>query len=166
MDIIKTDAFLIVLLCANVVLLIAFVINSIIINKQKKHYSSFMKNISNGGNIEEMLVKYINKVEEVSKKNNQIEAYVKDIDTQVSTCIQKIGIVRYSAYKDMGSDLSFALALLDQKDNGIVLNGIYSREMSNIYAKPIVSRESKYTISKEEREAILLAINSEKTSEK
>ncbi|MDR0979194.1 MAG: DUF4446 family protein [Lachnospiraceae bacterium] len=159
MDFLKTEAFLIALLSVNVFLIVLFIINSVIISKQKKHYNSFMKNISNGGNIEEMLVKYINKVEEVSKKNTQIETYIKDIDVQVSTCIQKVGIVRYSAYKSVGSDLSFALAILDQKDNGIVLNGIYSREMSNIYAKPVVARESAYSLSIEEKQAINLAIN-------
>ena len=75
-------------------------------------------------------------------------------------CIQKIGIVRYNAFKDTGSDLSFALALLDSKDNGVVLNGIYSREMSNIYAKPVEKGVSKYVLSDEEKQAIEKAVNS------
>ena len=73
-------------------------------------------------------------------------------------CIQKIGIVRYSAFKDTGSDLSFALALLDENNDGVVLNGIYSREMSNIYAKPIQNGKSTYTVSEEETQAISKAI--------
>ena len=76
----------------------------------------------------------------------------------MKNCIQKIGIVRYNAFKDTGSDLSFALAMLDEKNNGVVLNGIYSREMSNIYAKPVENGVSKYTISDEEKEAIQRAI--------
>ena len=62
-----------------------------------------------------------------------------------------------------GSDLSFALALLDEKNNGVVLNGIYSREMSNIYAKPVENGKSKYTISEEENLAIEKAINGDGT---
>ena len=65
--------------------------------------------------------------------------------------IQKVGIIRYNAYKDTGSDLSFTLALLDENNNGVVLNGIYSREMSNIYAKPIENGKSTYTLSDEEQ---------------
>ena len=76
-------------------------------------------------------------------------------------CIQKIGIVRYNAYSDAGNDLSFAVALLDNKNNGIVFNGIYSREMSNIYAKPVVNGKSKYNITEEENQALEKAINSE-----
>ena len=75
-------------------------------------------------------------------------------------CIQKVGIVRYSAFKDTGSDLSFAVAMLDEKNNGIVFNGIYSREMSNIYAKPIKNGKSEYTLSEEEVEAINRAVSS------
>ncbi len=76
---------------------------------------------------------------------------------------EKVGIVRYNAFQDTGSDLSFALALLDEKNNGVVLNGIYSREMSNIYAKPVENGKSKYTISEEENLAIEKAINGDGT---
>ena len=70
----------------------------------------------------------------------------------------KTGIVRYNAYNDAGNDLSFAVALLDDKNNGLVFNGIYSREMSNIYAKPIVGGKCKYNMTKEENEALNKAI--------
>ena len=71
-----------------------------------------------------------------------------------------MGIVRYSAFRDTGSDLSFAVALLDENNSGVVFNGIYSREMSNIYAKPVEKGNSKYTLSNEELQAIDRAINS------
>ncbi len=89
--------------------------------------------------------------------------YIKNVDNDLNKCIQKIGIVRYNAFQDTGSDLSFALALLDEKNNGVVLNGIYSREMSNIYAKPVENGKSKYTISEEENLAIEKAINGDGT---
>ena len=81
------------------------------------------------------------------------------LDDQIQRCVQKIGVVRYNAYKDSGSDLSFAVALLDENNNGVVFNGIYSREMSNIYAKPVFDGKSKYTITDEENQAIDKAIN-------
>ena len=71
-------------------------------------------------------------------------------------------MVRYSAFQDTGSDLSFSLALLDEYNTGVVLNGIYSREMANIYAKPIKEGKSSYTLSDEEKEAIRKAIEGEK----
>ena len=86
--------------------------------------------------------------------------FCKNLDDDLTKCIQKVGIVRYSAFKDTGSDLSFAVALLDEKNSGVVFNGIYSREMSNIYAKPVENGNSSYTLSEEESEAIRKAINS------
>ena len=97
----------------------------------------------------------------VENVNKEIIKYCKNLDKQINGCLQKVGIVRYSAFKDTGSDLSFALALLDEKNDGVILNGIYSREMSNIYAKPISNGKSEYTLSKEEEEAIYKAINTE-----
>ena len=100
------------------------------------------------------------KVDKVEKQNIEINEYCKSLDTQLEGCIQKIGIIRYNAFKDTGSDLSFALAMLDDKNNGVVMNGIYSREMSNIYAKPVENGKSNYTLSEEEKMAIDKAINS------
>ena len=74
-------------------------------------------------------------------------------------CIKKIGMVRYSAFKDTGSDLSFALALLNEKNDGVILNGIYSREMSNIYAKQVKEGKTNNKLSEEEDKALQIAIN-------
>ena len=90
----------------------------------------------------------------------KLSLYYKELDNKTKNCIQKVGIYRYNAYKDTGSDLSFAVALLDEENSGVVFNGIYSREMSNIYAKPVEKGNSSYTLSDEEAEAINKAINS------
>ena len=118
-----------------------------------------MKKIGNGNNIDEMLKNYINKVDEVSDKNEEIINYCKTIDNRISLCIKKVGMVRYSAFKDTGSDLSFALTLLNDKNDGVILNGIYSREMSNIYAKQVIDGKCSNKLSEEERQALEIAIN-------
>ena len=118
-----------------------------------------MNKLGNGNNLEEMMKEYIKRVEIVETKNNEIMEYCKVIDDNIKRCSQKMGIVRYNAFKDTGSDLSFALAILDDHNNGVVLNGIYARDSSNIYAKPVENGESKYILSNEEKEAIYKAIN-------
>ena len=126
-----------------------------------KRYKKFLEKLGNGNNIEEDLETYMYRVEKVEKQNAEIANYVKTLDEDLTRCIQKVGIVRYNAFKDTGSDLSFTLALLDEHNDGVVLNGIYSREMSNIYAKPVKNGESSYTMSEEEKMAVQKAINSE-----
>jgi len=120
-----------------------------------------MRKVGNGKNIEEDLENYMYKVSNVEKQNAEIYNQIKNINQDLTKCIQKVGIVRYTAFKDTGSDLSFALALLDENNDGVVLNGIYSREMSNIYAKPVEKGKSAYTISEEEQQAIQKAIDSD-----
>ena len=159
-DFLRTDNFLLILSIMVGILTIGFI--SILYSniKLKNKYNKFMKKIGNGKNIEEDLENYMYRVERVEMQNAEIISYCKNLDEEVSKCIQKIGIVRYSAFKDTGSDLSFAVAMLDENNDGVVFNGIYSREMSNIYAKPVKGGNSEYTLSEEEREAIRRAIES------
>ena len=159
-ELLRSDTFLIIYAVLGIALFIGFLINLIKISSINKKYNKFMKKLGNGKNIEEDLENYMYRVSKVEKQNAEILNFCQNIEEDVSGCIQKIGIVRYSAFKDTGSDLSFALALLDESNSGVVLNGIYSREMSNIYAKPVENGKSNYTISEEEKQAIEKAIQS------
>ena len=160
MALLKTDNFLIIFAILLIVLLISYVVLIIKTSNLNKRYKQFMKKLGNGKNIEEDLENYMYRVEKVERQNSELHLICKEMGNQLSGCIHKIGIVRYNAFKDTGSDLSFALALLDEDNTGVVMNGIYSREMSNIYAKPVEKGKSPYTISEEEKLAIDKAINS------
>lgn len=159
-DFLRTDNFLLILSIMVGILTIGFIAILYSNIKLKNKYNKFMKKIGNGKNIEEDLENYMYRVERVERQNAEIISYCKNLDEEVAKCIQKVGIVRYSAFKDTGSDLSFAVAMLDEKNDGVVFNGIYSREMSNIYAKPVKNGGSEYTLSEEEKEAIRRAIDS------
>lgn len=160
LDFLRTDTFLLIILGVMVILLILYISTVVKLGKLRKSYSIFMNKLGNGNNIDEMLKGYINEVEKVVNKNEETVSYCRKLDNEVAKCMQKIGMVRYNAFKDTGSDLSFTLALLNEYNDGVVLNGIYSRDMSNIYAKPIEGGKSKYALSSEEKEAIERAMNS------
>ena len=158
-DFLKTETFLIIIAGINIILIIIYIWNLIKLNKTNKNYKNFMKKLGNGNNIDEMLREYIDKVEEVDNKNKDILEYCNRLDKNISLCIKKIGMVRYSAFKDTGSDLSFALALLNDNNDGVLLNGIYSREMSNIYAKQIKEGKTINKLTEEEERALEIALN-------
>lgn len=160
LEFLKTDNYLLILSAIIIILLIGFLAVLISNIKLNNRYKKFMNKLGNGKDLEEDLENFMYKVDRVERQNAEITNFCKNLDEDLSKCIQKIGIVRYSAFKDTGSDLSFAVALLDEKNNGIVFNGIYSREMSNIYAKPVEKGNSKYTLSNEEVEAIRKAVDS------
>lgn len=163
LEFIKSDNYILVLNCIIIVLFIGFI--AILINNYKlnKKYKAFMRKLGKGRNIEDDLERFMQKIDKVENQNAEIMSFCKNLDEDVSKCIQKIGVVRYSAFKDTGSDLSFAVALLDENNDGVVFNGIYSREMSNIYAKPVNKGNSNYTLSEQEIEAIEKAMNSNST---
>lgn len=147
-----------VMIITNFALLIFNIIKT---NKLNKTYKNFMNKLGKGEDLTEMLRTYIQDVINVSEQNHKLEKSYKELEKNMEKCIQKVGIVRYNAYQHTGSDLCFALALLDFEDNGIVINGIYSRDnTTSTYAKPIVNGKSKYRLVKEEEEAIDIAKHS------
>ena len=157
---------LLILSIIVIVLLIAFLLVLGKVISLNKKYKRFMKKLGSSENFEEDLENYMYRVDRVEKQNADILNQINGLDKDLESCVQKVGIVRYSAFQDTGSDLSFTLALLDEHDNGVVFNGIYSREMSNIYAKPVENGNSKYTLSEEEQEAIKRAIEADKARRK
>lgn len=158
MTILKSEIFLIGLFISIIILFILYISNMVKLSKLRKAYDTFMRRLGNGNNIDEMLRAYIQQVEYVENENKKIIENNKQLELNIAGCTQKIGIVRYNAFKDTGSDLSFSLALLNQYNDGVVLNGIYARDNSNIYAKPVKNGTSTYILSEEEKEAIRKAI--------
>lgn len=141
----------------SIILLIIVIILSVKLNKLSKKYDYFM-----GGKkekpIETLLIDYIEKVMQVEKDNEKIIEECNLIKKNMKSCIQKAGIVRYNAFGDMGGDLCYAIALLDDYDDGVVLNGIHNREGSYTYAKPIENGKSSYVLSAEETQALQMAV--------
>jgi len=137
-------------------LLIISLANKSSIKKLKKKYERFMTGFENKS-MEGMLEEVSQKLDDMKEKNKEIEQHLNFLDRNLINCIQKIGIVRYNAFDNVGSNLSFSVALLDNMDNGVVISGIYARDSSSTYAKPIISGKSKYSLSGEEIQAIEIA---------
>ena len=137
------------------ILLIIMLITLSKLKKMQKKYQSFM--IKEDVDVEQLLIHYAEQVKDVVIKQDDLRAQVNLLSNEVKYCTQKVGIVRYNAIEKVGADLSFAIAMLDAQDNGIVLNGIYSRDGSYVYSKPVQDGKSTYQLSDEEKEAIRLA---------
>lgn len=162
--IIQNPAFIFSLLIINTLLMIIFLICTLVSGKSYRNlnarYLDFMSKLGNGENVEKILSEYLKIVDEMMKRSKNQEEEIVRLENNLKKCVQKVGIVRYNAYGDTGSDLSFTLALMDSADNGVVVNGLYSRESSSIFAKPLVKGETKYNLSAEEIQAIDIAKSS------
>ena len=158
LDFFKSDISLIAIFTINIILFMLVIISYARISKMNKNNKEFMQKLGTGKDIGEDLNNYMERIIELEQALSETHSYCKQLENKMKNCVQKIGVVRYNAYNDAGNDLSFAVALLDEKNNGIVFNGIYSREMSNIYAKPIADGRCEYNITKEENEALKKAM--------
>jgi hypothetical protein len=98
-------------------------------------------------------------LKELDRNFEKLSQEMKNLKEESNFAVQKVGIVRFNPFSGVGSDQSFSLALLDKKDNGLVITGLFSREGNRVYAKPIRNSQSEYLLSQEEKNAIERAKN-------
>lgn len=140
---------IIILTVLTVVLLIWNIVLSVKLSSLGGKYKKFMRG-STGKNFENMLLDHINEIESAVERVNIINEELINLKNQTDRCIQKCHIIRYNAFSDTGSDLSFSISMLDTFNDGFIITGIYGRNESITYAKPVVKGVSKYPLSVEE----------------
>lgn len=142
-----------------VILLIILVITLYsAVNKLEKKYKRLMRGVNNA-NLEESLVEYIDMVEKSNNISEEIGSKLDEINRRIDNCVQKVSTIRYKAFDDVGSDLSFSIAILNNNNNGVIITGIYGRNESTTYAKPIDKGISRYDLSEEELYVLNECIN-------
>lgn len=142
------------------VLFVLFLINLFRLNKSIRNYNQLVNGISDI-DIEELLMKINRDVDDMNRDINLMEQDISNIRTKLAFAIQKVGFIRYNAFDDMGSQLSFSIALLDAFKNGFVITSIYGRENVVSYGKSIKDGTSSIPLSAEEMIAIDRAIKGE-----
>jgi hypothetical protein len=123
------------------------------LNKLRKKYTLMMNGSSNL-NVEEALIELQGKAGGLNGKTEEIQLQISAIVQQMKSMKSNVGVHRYNAFAESGSDLSFSIAFMDENRDGVVLTGIHNREETYVYAKPLAQGESTYTLSPEEKEAI------------
>ena len=155
----QNAAFIIIGIAAVAILeLILIIILFTKLSGIKNKFKKMMRG-TNNKNLEGMLEEYLQKVEKIELNSTDAVSKFNKLDENLKNCIQKVGVVRYKAFEDVGSDLSFSIALLDEKNDGVMLTGIYGRMESTTYAKPIDKGISRYDLSEEELQALSEAMN-------
>lgn len=152
-------AFLILL-----ILQVALIVVLVLLYDKYKHlekvFTTFMKG-KNGKSLESSIFSRFDKLDEIAKKVEENREEIDELYENMRTHYQKVGIVRYDAFHEMGGELSFAITMLDENDNGWILNAMHSREGCYTYVKEIVKGKSEIQLAEEERESLQKAINQE-----
>jgi hypothetical protein len=104
--------------------------------------------------LEDFIINQSKKLNVLSDRADYIEEALAALTEAQTLTVQKIGLVRYNSLADSGGNLSFTIALLDMKDNGVVITSMHGRENNRVYAKPILNGKSEFSLTEEELEAV------------
>ena len=147
-----------VLAIITVGLLTTTIILLVKVGSLTKKYKAFMKG-SDGVTMESAILNRFKEIDILKEESKYTTEKLNIACETLITAYQKIGIVKYDAFKEMGGKLSFSLCLLDDENNGFVLTSMHTREGCYTYVKEIIKGESFVVLSSEERRALEEAKN-------
>ena len=152
-----------ILVILSIILAVAAIILVIMLflkqSRLEANYRIFMKG-KNGKTLEETFKSKFEDIELVREQTDLLHKRMMYVEKSLNKSYQKCGVVKYDAFKELGGQLSFAYALLNDSNTGFVINCIHSREGSYTYIKDIVRGECELPLSDEEAEAVKTAITS------
>lgn len=140
-----------------IVLFILIVLAFTQISHFKKKYNKFMLG-KNGESLEEDIITLYEDNRFIKNSIDKNREDIKELFKKHELALQKIGLVKYDAFKEMGGKLSFALALLDEKNNGVLINSVHSSDGCYSYTKKIIDGDSQIALSIEEKVAVERAV--------
>lgn len=137
-----------------ILLFIFIIILMVKLSKLNKKYKRFMTG-SNGKSLENQFFTRFTELDELKLESKKLKIKINKISENLLMTYQKIGIVKYDAFKEMGGKLSFALAILNDNNDGFILNSMHSsREGCYTYIKEIIKGEAFVVLAEEERLAL------------
>ena len=149
---------IIVLVIIMIILVICMVSSTMRLSRLERKYKMFMKG-SDAQTLEKTFVRKFAQIDRLYEAKEDHEQAINAIIHNIEVMFSKYGVEKYDAFEDVGGKLSFALALLDKDNNGLILNAVHSRDNCFLYLKEIVKGESYVMLSQEEVEALRKAVN-------
>ena len=155
---IDSGVVIVILLILTIILLLNTVSNNMKITRLDKRYRLFMKG-ADGQSLEKEFTRKFNQIDRLFEAKEDHDKDISRLKENFSKMYSKYGIEKYDAFDDVGGKLSFALAMLDMDNSGIILNAVHSRDNCFLCMKEIVKGESYVMLSQEEVEALRKAVN-------
>lgn len=156
-----SDYIIIALVAITLILLILYIVNIVQMVQLKKRYKIFMSG-KNAKNLEKTLIERLDQVDVLLEANAANERNIKQLFSNMKFTFQKVGLIKYDAFNEMGGKLSFSLALLNETNDGFVMNAVHSREGCYTYVKEIIGGNSVIMLADEEQAALDMAKKSNK----
>lgn len=141
----------------SLVLLIVVIICIVKLNKLYRRYDIFMRG-KDAETLEDTIMDIMDEMEELQEKDRSSKDAMKQLSRQIKSSFQKFGYVKYNAFKGMGGNLSFVIAMLDNNNSGFILDVVHSREGCYIYLKEVEEGATEVLLGGEEQEALEQAL--------
>ena len=138
-------------------LLIGFIVQSLRLGRAVRSYRELVRD-GDGGSLHDRLVGSAEQAVRAGERMREIEAIHATVEERTRRSLQHIGLVRFNPFEDTGSDQSFAIALLDDQRDGVVLSSLHGRANTRLFAKPVADGGSPHNLSDEETQAIRIAL--------
>ena len=141
------------------ILLLAVLLLGARVGRATRAYREVVRDPDHGGrSLHDLLAGNASAIERASERMAEMEAMHGLIDARTRRSLQHIGMVRFNPFEDTGSDQSFAIALLDDRRDGVVISSLHGRSNTRVFAKPVADGGSPHNLSDEEAEAIRIAV--------
>ncbi|MEP6468381.1 MAG: DUF4446 family protein [Chloroflexota bacterium] len=140
------------------VLLVLALLQSMRLRRAVRAYRALVRG-GGEGTLGDVLESHVGRVEDVRSRLEELDQRHADLQRAAQTSLQHIGLVRFNPFEDTGSDQSFAIALLDDRRDGLVISSLHGRNNTRVFAKPVEGGSSSHTLSDEETQAIRIAVS-------
>jgi hypothetical protein len=141
------------------VLLVLALLQSVRLRRAVRAYRALVGGEAGGNSLGDVLDAHVGRVDEVRNRLGELERLHAELTERSATSIQHIGMVRFNPFDDTGSDQSFAIALLDDRRDGLVISSLHGRSNTRVFAKPVEGGASRHALSDEETQAIRIAVS-------
>ncbi|MCD8224943.1 MAG: DUF4446 family protein [Clostridiales bacterium] len=139
------------------ILLIIVIVCIIQMRKLYRRYDYFMRG-RDAESLEAMMIRLSEDIQELKSQDRANKDLIRTVNKNMRASFQKFGMVKYNAFKGMGGNLSFAFALLDYTNSGLVMNAVHSREGCYLYLKEVDRGRTDVLLGNEEKEALEMAL--------
>ncbi len=151
-------AYLIIgLAVLTIILLIAVIICLVQMRKLYRRYDYFMRG-KDAETLEDIIMEQMEDITELKSEDRANKDSLRNTNKNYRSAFQKFGLIKYNAFKGMGGNLSFAMAILDYTNSGFVLNSVHSREGCYVYIKEVERGETDVLLGSEEKDALEQAL--------
>jgi hypothetical protein len=144
------EDYLIYLVGFFMIIVIALVL---VIMKLDKRVTALLQG-KNAKSLEDTLLGIINEIKRMNDRQEKTDQILKDLNKRLKTSVTGVGVVRFNPFTNSGGNQSFAIALLNEHGDGVIISTLYGRERTSIFAKPIKKYASEFELTKEEVEAL------------